>query len=97
MKTYYVYIITNKRNGTLYIGVTNDLERRLYEHRNKTVPGFTSKYYLNTLVYLEEFISINDAISAEKIIKGWTRLKKINLIEKKNPNWLSLDPSQNSG
>lgn len=89
---YYVYIMTN-RSGTLYVGVTNDLERRMYEHKNKLVPGFTSRYRITRLVYFEETSDIESAIEREKQIKGWRREKKTALIESSNPQWkdLSLD------
>ncbi len=92
MKTYYVYILTNK-SKTLYSGVTNNLERRVYEHKHKLIPGFTSKYNITKLVYYEETDNINVAIAREKQIKGWLRAKKIALIESENPEWkdLSLD------
>lgn len=75
MKNSYVYIITSKRNGTLYIGVTNNIERRIFEHKNKLVKGFSKKYNLDKLVYLEIFSDIKDAIIAEKKLKGLTRIK----------------------
>ena len=90
MRQYYTYIITNKRNGTLYTGVTNNLTRRVYEHKNKLVEGFTSKYGLNCLVYYEEFGDVRLAIAREKQIKEWLRIKKIALIESKNPAWSDL-------
>lgn len=90
MKQYFVYILTNKTNKVLYTGVTNDLQRRIYEHKQKLVDGFTSKYNLIKLVYVQEFIDIEDAISAEKKIKGWLRQKKINLIKSVNPEWKDL-------
>lgn len=86
---YYVYILTNKSN-TLYTGVTNNLERRLQEHADKLVPGFTAKYNLNKLIYLDEFKRIEDAIAAEKKIKGWTRKKKMELIKSINPEFKDL-------
>ncbi len=89
---YYVYIITNKYNTVLYIGVTNNIERRLYEHRNMLVEGFTSKYKLTKLVYFEETNDIKDAILREKQLKGWNRTKKNMLIEKLNPEWKELLP-----
>lgn len=94
---YYVYILTNKTNKVLYTGITNNLLRRIYEHKNKLIKGFTEKYNVNKLVYFEEFNNINDAIAAEKKIKGWLRIKKIKLIENKNPLWEDLDPSFHSG
>ena len=87
---YYVYILTNKKNGTLYIGISNDLERRVWEHRNKLIEGFTKKYGLNRLVYFEQYQYVNDAILWEKRLKKWKRQWKINLIEKENPNWNDL-------
>lgn len=90
MKHYHVYISTNKNNKVLYTGVTNDLFRRMYEHRNKFIGGFTRKYNVSKLVYFEEFRNINDAIAAEKKMKGWLRNKKINLIESKNSEWEDL-------
>jgi len=96
VNTYYVYIITNHKNGTIYVGVTNNINRRIYEHKHKLVEGFSKQYGLDTLVYLEQFSRIEDAISAEKRIKGWSRTKKIALIETKNPDWIDLDSSHGS-
>jgi len=90
MKNYYVYIITNKPRGTLYIGITNNLVRRGYEHRNDLIDGFTKKYNLNKLVYFEVFNRIEDAILREKRLKKWNRKWKIDLIEKVNPEWIDL-------
>jgi putative endonuclease len=78
------------RSKTLYTGVTNDLQRRVYEHKQKLVPGFTAKYNITKLVYYEVTADVNSAIAREKQIKGWLRVKKINLIESNNPNWLDL-------
>ena len=89
MKQYYVYIMTN-RSKTLYTGVTNDLMRRVYEHKNKMVEGFTKKYNITRLVYFEETNDIQSAITREKQIKGWLRRKKIALIESVNPKWEDL-------
>ena len=89
MKSYYVYIMTNK-SRTLYTGVTNHLERRVWEHKNKVIPGFTSRYKITQLVYYEEGNDINVAIAREKQIKGWLRAKKIALIELINPEWRDL-------
>jgi len=89
MKQYYVYIMTN-RSRTLYTGVTNDLERRVYEHKHKLIPGFTSKYNITRLVYYEVWSDIREAIAREKQIKGWLRAKKIALIESINPGWEDL-------
>jgi putative endonuclease len=77
---YFTYLVTNNKEGTLYIGVTNDLERRMYEHKNKLVEGFTSKYNLNKLMYFEQFQYVNDAIRREKQLKNWNRQWKIELI-----------------
>ena len=87
---YYVYILTNKSNEVLYIGVTNNLLRRACEHKNEEVEGFTKRYHLHKLVFFEEFSDINDAIACEKRLKRWTRAKKNALIESKNPNWKDL-------
>jgi len=87
---YYLYILTNKKNGTLYVGVTNDLERRIFEHKHKLVDGFTQKYGLDKLVYFEVFQYVNDAIKREKNIKRWKRQWKIDLIEQDNPQWEDL-------
>ena len=89
MNQYYVYIMTN-RSKTLYTGVTNDLMRRVYEHKNKMIEGFTKKYHITKLVYYEETNDIQVAISREKQIKGWLRGKKIALIESVNPKWNDL-------
>ena len=89
MHQYYVYIMTNK-SGTLYIGVTNNLNRRVYEHKEKLIRGFTSRYNLSKLVYHETCYDINQAIVREKQLKGWLRNKKIELIEKTNPYWRDL-------
>ncbi|WNH10896.1 GIY-YIG nuclease family protein [Thalassobellus suaedae] len=87
---YYLYILSNKKNGTLYIGVTNDLERRMFEHKNKLVDGFTKKYGLNKLMYFESFQYVNDAIKREKNMKKWKREWKIKLLVEENPNWDDL-------
>ena len=89
-RQYYVYIITNKRNTVLYTGVTGDLEERVYQHKNKLITGFTSKYNVNKLVYYEEFDYIDNAITREKQIKGWLRRKKISLIQSINPEFKDL-------
>lgn len=90
IKQYYIYIMTNYKNGTLYTGVTNDLIRRVYEHKNKLIDGFTKKYELNKLVYYEIFDSIENAILREKQIKGGSRKKKLDLINEFNKNWNDL-------
>ena len=87
---YYLYIITNKTNGTLYIGVTNDLERRMFEHKRKLIDGFSKKYGLTKLVYFESYQYVNDAIKREKNMKKWKRQLKIDLIEKENFSWVDL-------
>ncbi len=89
MKTYYVYIITSK-SGTLYTGVTNNLERRIYEHKNKMVKGFSKKYNINRLVFYEETGDIDSAIAREKQIKSWRRSKKLDLVKSMNPTWTDL-------
>ncbi len=93
MKNYFVYIISNRPRGTVYIGATNDLERRIYEHKNKTFNGFSKKYNLTNLVYFVNFSDINEAIACEKKIKGWKRDKKIALIEEFNKEWRDLSES----
>ncbi|MBC7087912.1 MAG: GIY-YIG nuclease family protein [Tissierellales bacterium] len=90
MNLYYVYMLTNWNNKVLYTGVTNDLERRIYEHKNKLVKGFTEKYNVNKLVYFEYTSDVNSAIAREKEIKGWTRQKKNQLVEAANPSWKDL-------
>ncbi|MBQ8849464.1 MAG: GIY-YIG nuclease family protein [Clostridia bacterium] len=90
MNTYYIYIMSSFTNSVLYIGVTNDIERRVYEHKNKTFEGFTKKYNVNKLVYYETYSDINEAIYREKQLKGKNRNYKINLIEKENPQWSDL-------
>ncbi|MGN1162867.1 MAG: GIY-YIG nuclease family protein [Christensenellales bacterium] len=90
MKNYYVYIITNKSNSTLYVGVTNNLQRRLFEHKNKLVDGFSKRYNLNKLLYYEETSDINSAIEREKQIKSYSRAKKDSLIFCQNPTKLNL-------
>ena len=92
---YYVYILTNWSSRVIYTGVTNNLERRLYEHKNKSVKGFTEKYNVNKLVYFDSTTDIKAAIAREKQIKGWTRNKKNALIESINPQWNDL--SENWG
>ncbi len=89
MNEYFIYIMTN-RSGTLYIGVTNNLTRRVYEHKCKLIPGFTSKYNINRLIYFETTSDIHEAISREKQLKGWTRKKKLDLIRTTNPVFADL-------
>jgi len=86
---YYVYIMTNK-SGTLYTGVTNNIKKRIDEHKNKLIEGFSKKYNITMLIYFETFGDINSAIAREKQIKGWLRNKKIDLINSVNPTWADL-------
>lgn len=97
MKDHYVYILASKKNGTLYIGVTNDLIKRVYEHKQHLVKGFTDKYNVDRLVYFEMTASISCAIAREKVLKKWKRQWKIDLIEKTNPSWNDLYPQMISG
>tara|TARA_R110002072_G_scaffold299168_1_gene474102 strand:- start:6216 stop:6584 length:369 start_codon:yes stop_codon:yes gene_type:complete len=87
---YYVYILASKIRGTLYIGMTNDLQRRVYEHKMGITRGFTSKYGVNKLIYFETFKDVNEAIEREKRLKKWNRAWKIELFEKNNPSWQDL-------
>ena len=87
---YYVYILTNWNNKVLYIGVTSNLERRLYEHKMQLADGFTKKYNVHKLVYYEYTDDVYAALAREKQLKGWTRAKKDALIRKENPGWLDL-------
>ena len=87
---YYVYILANWNNKVIYTGVTNDLERRLYEHKNKLIDGFTKKYNVDKLVYFDFCENVESAILREKQMKGWTRQKKNMLIEQMNPDWRDL-------
>jgi putative endonuclease len=89
-KTYYVYILASKRNGTLYVGVTNDLDRRVREHKEGLVPGFTKTHGVKRLVYFEMFADIHDAIARETRLKKYKREWKINLIQEKNVEWRDL-------
>ncbi|MCA9325247.1 GIY-YIG nuclease family protein [Candidatus Saccharibacteria bacterium] len=90
MNNYYVYILASRANGTLYIGVTNNLRRRIYEHVHGLVPGFTTKYSVKRLVYFEQTDNIEVAINRENQLKNWHRQWKINLIEADNPDWNDL-------
>ena len=90
MSAYYVYIMASQRNGTLYVGVTNDLARLAYEHRTGAVPGFTGRYGVKTLVWYEVHDDVEAAIAREKTIKRWPRKWKLNVIEEMNPNWEDL-------
>lgn len=87
---YYVYLLTNKNNKVMYVGVTNNLERRIFEHKAKMLPGFTEKYNVNKLVYFEETNDVRVAITREKEIKKWRREKKNNLVVAVNPEWKDL-------
>ncbi len=89
-KQYYVYILTNKLNSVFYIGITNDLSRRMFEHKNKISEGFTQKYNLKKLVYYEATNDVESAISREKQLKNWHRKWKIDLITQLNPDWIDL-------
>ena len=90
MKTYYVYILASKRNGTLYVVVTNDLVRRVYEHKNDFIKGFTQRYVVHMLVHYEQYENADSAIQREKQLKSWHRKWKIRLIEETNPEWQDL-------
>jgi len=92
-RSYYVYIMTN-RSRTLYVGVTNDLERRVYQHKQKQIPGFTAKYNITQLVYYEETGDVLAAIAREKTIKGWLRAKKIALVESVNRQWQDFSDTE---
>ena len=89
-KTYYVYILANQKNGTLYVGMTNNLVRRVHQHRNGLVDGFTKKHRIHQLVYFESHSDVHQAIAREKRLKRWRRQWKIKLIEKQNPGWKDL-------
>jgi putative endonuclease len=91
MKDYYVYILTNEHNTVLYIGVTNNLQRRVYEHKLEINEGFTKDYQVHKLIYFENCHNIHDAIAREKQLKGWTRKKKEALIATMNPEWKALE------
>ena len=90
MDKYYVYILSSQCNGTLYVGSTSDLIKRVYEHKNKLVAGFTAKYDVSYLVYFEEHESYAEAAVREKRLKNWCRQWKVNLIEENNPHWSDL-------
>ena len=89
-KKYYIYLLAGQRKGTLYIGITSDLIKRIYQHKNNQVDGFTKRYGVHSLVYFEEILEATEAIRREKQIKAWKRDWKIELIEKNNPNWEDL-------
>ncbi|WP_417686165.1 GIY-YIG nuclease family protein [Roseibium sp.] len=88
--SYYVYLLTNRKHGTLYVGVTNDLHRRVHEHRSGTASNFTKKHQLHRLVFASEFERIDEAIAMEKRLKRWHRAWKIQLVEEENPDWNEL-------
>ncbi len=87
---YYIYILTNKTNNVLYIGMTNDIHRRIYEHKSEMIDGFSKRYHTHKLVYFEKYVNPTEAISREKQLKGYKRFKKISLIEQMNPSWSDL-------
>lgn len=91
---YFVYILTDKRNGTLYIGSTTDLVRRMQEHRLGTFQGFTSKYKLHKLIYVERYLILEEARIREKRLKKWNLFRKIEMIELLNPEWTELNPNE---
>ena len=92
-RSYYVYILTNDWGNVMYIGMTNDLERRLFEHKHELVPGFTQRYHVHKLVYFEETPDVRSALEREKQLKGWTRKRKNELVESVNPAWKDLSLS----
>ena len=89
-KDYYVYVLTNENNNVMYIGITNDLKRRVYEHKSNIIEGFTKKYHVHKLVYYEITTDVNSAIAREKQLKKWKRAKKNALVETLNPKWKEL-------
>jgi putative endonuclease len=91
--TYYVYLLASKKHGTLYLGVTNDIVRRGYEHRSKTMPSFTKRYSVDKLVWFEIYEDVISAIARDKELKKWRRDWKIRLIEENNPGWVDLYPA----
>ena len=94
-RLYFVYILASKRNGTLYVGITNDLERRIAEHKSGKIEGFTKKHSVHLLVYSASFDNPNDAITSEKRLKRWRRAWKLKLIEEQNPRWRDLSEDFN--
>ncbi len=90
MNSYYIYILTNKNNSVLYVGVTNDIVRRIWEHKSKSIEGFTKKYNVDKLVYYEKFDDPNSAIAREKQLKAGSRKKKLDLIKSFNEGWKDL-------
>ncbi len=93
MKQYYVYIITNKPYGTLYVGISSNLVQRIYQHREGMAPGFSKEHGLNRLVWYQMHQDVNEAIASEKKIKKWRRDWKVNVIQEMNPEWKDLYPS----
>ena len=89
-KSYYVYLLTNWNNKVMYVGITNDLQRRIFEHKEKSVKGFTEKYNVHKLVYFEQTSDVEAALTREKEIKKWRREKKNRLVENANPSWMDL-------
>jgi putative endonuclease len=94
-RTYWVYILASRKHGTLYIGVTNDLSRRVFEHKRGSVPGFTAQYGIDRLVWYEAYDDVREAIGREKQLKHWNRDWKIRLIEELKPDWIDLYPTLN--
>ena len=94
--TYRVYILASRKNGTLYVGVTNDLARRVFQHKQDVVEGFSSRYKIHLLVHYEAYEDVRDAIQREKNIKHWPRAWKLALIEESNPDWLDLYETLNA-
>lgn len=88
--SYYVYILANRKYGTLYVGMTNDIARRAFEHRSNAIDGFTKQYNVHRLIHIETFAAARDAIQREKNLKHWSRAWKVQLIEKENPDWRDL-------
>lgn len=89
-KNYFIYILASKKNGVLYTGVTSDLKKRVWQHKNKVIGSFTSKYFISKLVYYEQTENVLSAIEREKVLKKWKRQWKIDLFEKENPEWKDL-------
>ncbi|PWB93548.1 GIY-YIG nuclease family protein [Methylosinus sporium] len=89
-RLFWVYILASQRNGTLYIGITNNLSRRVFEHKRKLTPGFTSRYGVDMLVFYESYTDVTEAIAREKSLKKWNRAWKLQLIERINPTWRDL-------
>jgi putative endonuclease len=87
---YYVYILTNQTDKVMYIGVTNDLQRRIYEHKNELIEGFTKRYHVHKLVYYEGYQDVKEAIAREKTLKGFLRVRKNELVQTLNPTWMDL-------